>query len=139
MNDSAFVDANVLIYAHDIDAGIKQSKAASLVRELWSSGLGVVSTQVLQECYVNITRKIPTPVPRAEARELLRSYAVWRVELLDAKDVIATSELEERSRLSFWDALIVAAACKAGVRTIYSEDLNAGQVLEGVRVENPFS
>jgi predicted nucleic acid-binding protein len=138
MSDSVFVDTNVLIYAHDVDAGRKHAVAAQLVRDLWSSREGVLSTQVLQEFYVNVTRKIPAPVSRALARELLRTYAVWRVVLIDVDDVSRASELEEEIQLSFWDALILAAAAKAGAKILLSEDLNPGQIIRGVRIENPF-
>ena len=139
MSDRVFVDTNVLIYAHDVDAGAKHAAAATLVRDLWASGLGVISTQVLQEFYVNVTRKIPVPLPRAVARDVVSSYAVWHVEPIDVDRIRAASELEERTRLSFWDALIVIAARESGAATILSGDLNAGQRIEGLRVVDPFA
>ena len=138
MSDRVFVDTNILIYAHDIDAGRKHAVAAERVRGLWMSRDGVVSLQVLQELYVNVTRKIPKPLSRKIARELVGSYAAWTVQRLDAADIVDASEIEERHKLSFWDALIVAAARKAMATTLLSEDLSHGQRIEGVRVENPF-
>ena len=137
-SDRVFVDTNVLIYAHDLDAGTKRTVASEVLEGLWKSRLGVLSTQVLQEFYVNVTRKIPRPLPPRSAREVVGRYAAWEVEPMGASGVLRASELEEKHRLSFWDALIVVAARAAGAARILSEDLNAGQRIEGVLVENPF-
>lgn len=138
MSDKVFVDTNVLIYAHDVDAGAKHTVAAGLVRDLWATRVGVLSTQVLQEFYVNVTRKIPAPVSRAVARDIVTSYAVWQIEPIDVDRVREASELEERHRLSFWDALILVAARRGGAEKILSEDLNPGSRTNGVLVVNPF-
>ena len=138
MNDRRFVDTNVLLYAHDRDAAEKHERAAAVVRGLWETETGVVSVQVLQEFYVNVTRKIPRPLPPAEARAVIRAYRAWRVERPDADTVLHASEIQERNRLSFWDAMIVATAVSSGAATLLSEDLQHGQLIEGVRVENPF-
>ena len=139
MTDRVFVDTNVLLYAHDVDAGRKRAVAAALLRELWNTHRGVLSTQVLQEFYVNVTRKIRKPLAPAMAREIIRSYAAWPLRLMDMDDVLRASEIEEIHRLSFWDALIVVAAHRLGATTLVSEDLNAGQRIEGVLVKNPFA
>ena len=132
------VDTNVLVYAHDADAGVKHELAKSRVSELWAAGTGVISTQVLQELYVTITRKIAVPVDRSTARELLRTYSAWLAAPTDVDLVVRASELEEVYRLSFWDALIITAASHARATALLSEDLNDGQIIEGVRIENPF-
>lgn len=139
MPDRVFVDTNILIYAHDLEAGRKHEVARSVVRDLWTSRLGVLSTQVLQEFYVNMTRKIPIPLPRATVRQIVRSYAAWQVEVPGPDMILRASELEERYQLSFWDALVVVAAVEGGAARILSEDLNPGQTLDGVVVENPFA
>jgi predicted nucleic acid-binding protein len=139
MPDKVFLDTNVLIYAHDADAGRRHHTARRIVEELWESRLGVVSTQVLQEFYVNVTRKIPTPLPKSTAREVVVAYAAWEVERIAVPHVVQASELEERYQLSFWDALIVVAAQGAGAAKLLSEDLPAGRRFGGVRVENPFA
>ncbi len=139
MNARVFVDSNVLIYAHDIDAGEKRERASGVLETLWESRMGVLSTQVLQEFYVNVTRKIPTPLERTTAREILRHYRSWQTERIDPADVLRASEIEEAHGLNFWDALIVVAAAKGGAERLLSEDLNPGQVIEGVAIENPFS
>ncbi len=138
MSDRVFVDTNVLIYAHDVDAGRKHEIAAGLLADLWRTRRGVLSTQVLQEFYVNVTRKIPAPLPRDVARQIASSYGVWRVETIELEQVLRASELEERHRLAFWDALIVCSARKAGASRLLSEDFAHGQRIDGVLVENPF-
>ena len=77
MTGKRFVDSNILIYAHDADAAERQRRAAEVLAELWDSGLGVLSTQVLQEFYVNVTRKIKGPLSPAVVREMVRDYAHW--------------------------------------------------------------
>ena len=139
MSDRVFVDTNVLIYAHDVDAGERHAAAARLVAELWETRRAVISTQVLQEFYVNATRKIPSPLSRAVARQFVRTYSAWQTETVGPQDIQFASELEEQHQLSFWDALIVAAALKAGAGTILTEDLSPGRSISGVRIENPFA
>ena len=126
MSDRAFIDTNVLIYAHDVDAGERHAVAARLVADLWETRRAVISTQVLQEFYVNVTRKIPSPLLHAVARQFVRTYSAWQTEIVDPQDIQLASELEEQHQLSFWDALIVAAAVKAGAGTILTEDLSPG-------------
>jgi len=133
-----FVDTNILIYAHDLDAGEKHLKAAEVVRTLWDSGTGVLSTQVLQEFYVNVTRKIPQPLPLSKARGLVGAYGAWDVSCPTLETLLAASEIQERHQLSFWDAMIVAAAQEAGADTLLTEDLNHGQLIEGIHVVNPL-
>jgi len=139
MSERVFVDTNILVYAHDLDAGDKRTVAARRVKELWAGKQGLISTQVLQELYVNVTRKIPSPLSPAAARDIVRSYCVWQVEVLGPEMVLQASELAERHRVSFWDGLILTAALQGRATRILSEDLNPGQVIEGVLVENPFA
>ena len=87
MSGRAFVDTNVLVYAHDVDAGERHVVAARLVAELWETRGAVISTQVLQEFYVNATRKIPSPLPRAAAREVIKTYAVWQTEVIGPLEI----------------------------------------------------
>ena len=138
MSGRVFLDSNVLIYAHDLDAGPKRDIAARVLEGVWEDGTGVISTQVLQEFYVNVTRKIPNPLPPARARGIVENYLFWHIETNDSATILQASEIEERHRLSFWDALIVAAACRGRAEKILSEDLNHGQRVEGVLIENPF-
>jgi predicted nucleic acid-binding protein len=137
MNGKTFVDTNILIYAHDADAGIKHEIARNLLRELWHRRAGVLSPQVLQEFYVNVTRKIASPLPKPAARALVDSYALWCGETSPA-DLAAAFRIEDENHIGFWDALIVASAWKSGAERIVSEDLNADQIIAGVRIVNPF-
>jgi predicted nucleic acid-binding protein len=137
--DKVFVDSNVLVYAHDLDAKERHDRAVGIVRDLWESRNGALSTQVLQEFYVNVTRKIPKPLKKSTARELARNYGSWQTEIIDRSDIFRASELEESSRISFWDALIIVAAAKSGASLLLSEDLNDGQTIAGVTIEDPFS
>ena len=139
MTAPLFVDTNVLIYAHDVRAAERHDIAKALILELWRTQRGVLSTQVLQEFYVNLTRKIPSPLLRIDARRLIRQYSAWPVVTLDAAAVADASELEEGQQISFWDALIVVAAKRSGAAALLTEDLTSGQLLAGVRVINPFT
>jgi predicted nucleic acid-binding protein len=138
MSDKTFVDTNVLIYAHDVDAREKHAVAKDLLRDLWSERCGVVSMQVLQEFYVNVTRKIASPIPKDAARLVVNTYSIWCVETTPA-EISAAFRIEDESRIGFWDALIVASAVKSGAIRILSEDMNAQQKISGIRIENPFT
>ena len=138
MSDKTFIDTNILIYAHDVDAKAKHDVARSILRELWSARTGVLSLQVLQEFYVNVTRKIASPLPMEAARLVVNSYAIWCMETTPA-EIASAFRIEDESRIGFWDALVVASAVKCGATRILSEDLNAEQMIAGVRIENPFS
>ena len=136
--DRIFVDTNVLIYAHDVDAGQKHQIAQGLLAELWNKRTGVLSVQVLQEFYVTVTRKLIRPLSAKDTRNIIRNYLTWHIEINDSLSVLNASRIEENYKVSFWDALIVAAASKAKVSKIQTEDLKSGQVIEGILIENPF-
>lgn len=138
MSDKTFVDTNVLIYAHDVDAKARYETAKTVLHYLWAERTGVLSTQVLQEFYVNVTRKIPHPISKESARLVVHAYAVWCVDVTSA-EIFSAFRIEDESRIAFWDALIVASAVKSGATRILSEDLNAEQIISGVRIENPFA
>jgi predicted nucleic acid-binding protein len=137
MSGKAFLDTNVLIYAHDIDANAKNEIAKAVLRELWSERTGVLSMQVLQEFYVNVTRKIPSPLSKDLARSVVSSYVAWCMETTPT-EISAAFRIEDESQIGFWDALIVSSAVKSGATRILSEDLNAGQRIAGILIENPF-
>jgi predicted nucleic acid-binding protein len=134
-----FVDTNVLAYAHDRSEPSKQRVAAALLASLWHSRTGVVSTQVLQELYVVLTRKFRPPLPGVTARRLVASYGRWRTVVVDVPIILWAATLAERRRISFWDALIVTAARAAGAARLVSEDLQPGLRVGGLRIENPFT
>jgi len=139
MSGKCFVDTNVLVYAHDADAGAKHLRAKEVLDELWDSGNGVISTQVLQELCLNVRRKYRRPFSLEETQILIQTYTRWEVVINDTKSILEALAFEERYKVSFWDALILQAAESAGVETLLSEDLAAGQRYSGFRVENPFA
>jgi predicted nucleic acid-binding protein len=139
MTAPVFVDTNVLVYSRDTRNAIKHERAREWMVFLWDTKRGRVSRQVLHEYYVTVTRKLRPGLSTEEARSDVRALFHW----LSAVDPEATIEsawtCQDRCSLSFWDALIVGAAQSMGCGCVLSEDLPAGQELEGVRVVNPFA
>ncbi len=138
MSDKIFVDTNILVYAHDLSSTDRHTKAATIIENLWQAETGVISVQVLQEFYVTLTRKIKNPLKPAEAREIIVNYFSWPVQVNDPEMTLQASEIGEKNNLSFWDALIIAAALRLHAKKMITEDLNHGQIIEGILVENPF-
>ena len=136
MTAPVFVDSNVFIYAID-EANLEKHKAARLWRsELWKSRLGRISFQVLQEFYANVDRK--RPAARKQLQAEIRNLMSWRPVTINASLIEDAWMIEARYRISFWDALIVAAAKAASCRYLLTEDLQAGQEYGGVLAVNPF-
>lgn len=133
-----FVDTNILIYAHDRSAGTKHEIASELIRSLWESGNGSLSVQVLQEFFVNITRKVPRPLEVAMAAEIIADLATWDVHAPTAADVLDAIQMAGRYGITFWDSMILVSAQSLGCETVWSEDLSAGQRYGGVQVLNPL-
>jgi predicted nucleic acid-binding protein len=134
-----FCDTNLFVYAYDVTAGARRRHAQGILARLWDSADGVISVQVLQELFVALTRKIPQPLPGHEARAIVSDLTTWRVVEPSARDVLTAIDGAARWQLSFWDAMILTAANRAGATTVWSEDLNDGQRFDGVVVRNPFS
>jgi predicted nucleic acid-binding protein len=134
-----FVDTNILVYAYDETAGRKYERAKNLMERLWVNQEGVLSTQVLQEFYVTVTTKIPNPLSARSARRIVSDLGTWNVAVLEVPDILKAGELGERYRISFWDALIVAAALKEDSEILWSEDFNSGQKYDTLAVRNPFT
>ena len=134
--EPTFLDTNVLVYADDLDAGPKRDRALNLVEEHVRARAMVVSTQVLQEFFVVVTRKLGVPADVARRKvELLASQEVITIQ---PTTILAAIDLHRLHSLSFWDALIVSAASLGGCTRLLSEDLQHGQVFNNVRIENPF-
>ncbi len=133
-----FVDTNVLVYAYDMSAGEKAEVAREILLELWENGTGVISTQILQEFYVVVTRKIPRPMDSRTARGIIDDLLVWEVVVNDEKAILEAIDISEKHRISFWDSLVVQAASKSGATVLLSEDLHPGKIAKGVTVRNPF-
>ena len=133
-----FVDSNVLVYAFDSSAEAKHAAAQRLLAGLWKRETGCLSVQVLQEFFVTVTRKVPRPLSIDTAADRVRELAVWKVFAPTADDVLVAIALQKKARLSFWDAMVIHAAAESGCDVLWTEDLNDGQVLRGVRIRNPF-
>ena len=138
MIDKVFVDSNILIYAHDLDAGVRQQRAADCLKQLWEARNGRLSTQVLQEFYVNVTQKIKLPLSRSAAREVVRNYTPWVQSLITPGTVLRASEISDAWQLSFWDSMILAAAEQNQAAQLFSEDMSHGQIIAGIKIVNPF-
>jgi predicted nucleic acid-binding protein len=133
-----FVDANVLVYAEDRDAGDKHFIARDLVADLWRTGDGVLSVQVLQEFFVNVTRKVPRPLRPKEALAIVEQYLTWRVVENTGDLLLAGIRLASDLKISFWDALVIAAARTERCDRLLTEDLNHGQRIGDLTIVNPF-
>jgi predicted nucleic acid-binding protein len=138
MSGSAFVDTKVLVYARDKGAGDKQARAESLLLELWESRRGRVSIQVLNEYFVTVTRKLKPGMSADEAWADLSLLQAWAPVPLDWRLVERGRSIHKEHRLSWWDALVVAAAQRCDCEVLYSEDMAHGSTIGGVRIENPF-
>lgn len=138
MTVRTFVDSNVLIYAHDADSGLRQRRASEELAQLWASGAGLLSTQVLQEFYVNVTRKIKSPLTPGSAREVVRDYAHWVESAITPATIVRASEIGEVWQLPFWDGMILAAAEQSRATRVLTEDLGHGARIAGIEIVNPF-
>ncbi len=137
MPGRVFLDSNILVYAQDAGSPDKQRKSREAIATLVGSGDGVISTQVMQEFYVTATRKIG--VPPLVAKGVLKTFAVFEIVQISSLLIQEAVDCSILNQLSFWDSLILAAAASAGCSTIYSEDLNPGQSILGVKVRNPLA
>ena len=136
---AVFVDSNILIYSQDATDPQKQSHALNWLEVLWRTRTGRISFQVLREVYVNVTRKVPTPLPTARAQTLVRLFLEWHPRPEDAEFFEVAWDIEVRFKLSWWDSMIVAAAHLSESRFLLTEDFQESIQLNNVTVINPFS
>jgi predicted nucleic acid-binding protein len=134
---NVFVDANVLIYADDERDQVKHQKAQHWLEHLWAHRTGRLSTQVLNEYYAVVTKKIPGVI-LGDARAKVRRYQNWQPWQLDQQTVETAWGFEARLGYNYWDCLILAAANHSGCRFLLSEDMQNGQVVNAVTIINPF-
>lgn len=127
--EPTFVATDVLVYAYDADAGAMHQSARSQLQALWQNESGLISTQVLQEFYVTVTRKLSRPQPRRTARAVIATCGAWPVHRPDVDDMVAASDLEERHQ--FWEALIIVSARRSRAHSLLAEDLQDGQRFDG--------
>jgi predicted nucleic acid-binding protein len=136
MSDRVFLDTNILLYAQDAGSPEKHLRSRDVIARLAESGDGVISTQVMQEFYASATRKLG--IQPLAAKAVLKTFTVFEIVHVSTDLIHDAIDCSVLNALSFWDALIVAAAAAAGCPTLYTEDLNNGQIILGVRVENPL-
>ena len=135
----SFVDTNVLVYAFDKSGSPKKRVAERLMNDLMEEDRLRVSTQILQELFVTLTRKVSRRCSIAEALAVLEELTAWPLVVVDYAAIRAAVGLADEAKLSFWDALVVVAAARSGAAVLYTEDLNDGQEILGVRIKNPFA
>jgi predicted nucleic acid-binding protein len=134
-----FVDTNVLVYAFDKNRSPKKQLAQLLLNELMEEDRLRLSTQVLQELFVTLTRKVSQRCSHEEALAVLDDLSAWPTMVVDLAAIRAAVGLVDQAKLSFWDALVVVAAARTGAAVLYTEDLNHGQEILGVQIRNPFA
>ncbi|MFI5397808.1 MAG: PIN domain-containing protein [Candidatus Binatia bacterium] len=132
----SFFDTNVLAYTDDHDSPTKQSRALALFEEARRAGAGAVSTQVMQEYFVTVTRKLGVPVD--VARRKVELFARLGLVVIDLADVLAAIDLHRLHQIAFWDALVVRAAQRANCSALYTEDMQHGRRIDGLSILNPF-
>ncbi len=133
----SFIDTNILIYAEANDDAAKQQTALALIKQLNTASVGVLSTQVLQE-YCNIAIK-KLKLPAAHIRAQLDLYEQFEVVQVTPAIIRVALDVHQTRSISFYDAIVRASAKTAGCKVLYSEDMNAGEMMNGVRIVNPFA
>jgi predicted nucleic acid-binding protein len=134
-----FFDTNVLVYLFDTDSPDKRTKARALFQAHVRAGDILISSQVLQEFYVAVTRKLARPLDAAAAADAVASFAELPLVQIDSKLILSGINRSRNNQLSFWDALVVQAAIEGHAGTLYSEDMQDGLTPDGLKVVNPFS
>jgi len=140
MSDKIFVDTNVLVYAYDRSEPEKQKQARQVLDYLTTAGAGAISTQILSEFFVTVTRKLAAPLSNKQAYDRVKNYLQsWTTLNLTGMIILEAARGVCDYQFSFWDAQIWAAARLNQISTVFSEDFNTGAVIEGVRFVNPFA
>jgi len=136
--DKVFLDTNIIIYAYDLSHKEKHGKALEIIEALWTSGLGVVSTQVLQEFFYSVTKMIPRPLDVKAVLEIIKDFLKWEVVVNNGDSIIEAIEIYQKYKYSFWDSLIITSAIRGGANLLISEDFSHGQIIKGIKITNPF-
>ena len=139
MTGVVFLDTNVLVYLFDADAPSKQKRAREILDKQVRDGQALLSTQVLQEFYVTVTRKLASPLDEQTAEQAVQDLALLPIVQLDSALILAAIARSREDRISFWNALIIQAALSGGAQRLYSEDMQDGRMIEELRIENPFA
>jgi predicted nucleic acid-binding protein len=134
----AFIDTNILVYAHDLSTGKKHYLACNLIDGMQSKKVCCSSIQVMQEFHVTVTQKIKRPMTIDQSIAILADLSKWKIHTPGSEDVLAAIAIQQRYQLSYWDAMIVHSALVCNCERLYSEDFSHGRIIEGVIVVNPF-
>jgi len=139
MNDKVLVDTNVLVYAYDRAEPQKQQQAIALLDQLVQHDMGALTTQILAEFFVTVTRKLAAPLNPADAYTRIEHFLLaWTVYETSGLVVLEAARGVRDHQLSYWDAQIWATARLYQSPVVLSEDFSSGSSLEGVRFVNPF-
>jgi len=138
MSGKCFVDSDILVYAHDRSAGVKHLRAQMLLEQLWTSGWGVLSTQVLEELCIQLCHNTGNTLPVEEVCLMVRDYSTWDMVTTTPALVLEALEAERRQEVPFWDALILETAKRAGASILYSENLAKMQRYGAIQIVNPL-
>ncbi len=133
-----FVDTNIIVYAYDVSAGEKHHKAVEIMKDIWSTGYGIISSQVLQEFFVNVTGKIPKPLNVPAAKEIVKDLLKWKTVSINGEIILEAIDIHKEHKFSFWDSAIIAAAVEGGAGILLSEDLTDKYKIKGIVIKNPF-
>jgi predicted nucleic acid-binding protein len=139
MKGRVFVDTNVLVYLFDTDDPSKQRRAQNLLGDEDLRTHIILSTQVLQEFYVSVTKKLATPLTPETALKAVQDLAAFPIVQIDTSLILLAIHRSRQAKLSFWDSLILEAALVAGATLLYSEDFQTSAVFGKLRIVNPFN
>jgi predicted nucleic acid-binding protein len=138
MSGKCFVDTDILVYAHDRSAGVKHLRAQMLLEQLWTSGWGILSAQVLEELCIQLCHNAGSPLPVEEVCLMVRDYSTWDVVTATPALILEALDVERRQEVPFWDALILETAKRAGASILYSENLAKMQRYGAIQIVNPL-
>ncbi len=134
----SFFDTNILVYLFDEDYPERKAQAQTLLKKETENGRIVVSTQVLQEFYVTVTRKLEVPLSPEKAEEVVSQFMVFPLVEISSSHILKAIRKSINLQFSFWDALIIEAAISGGASILYTEDLQHGQIIDNLKILNPF-
>lgn len=137
-DDLIFIDTNILVYANDVSDERKRERARQIIHDVIVEGNGCISTQVLAEFWVTVTRKLAIPLSAELAREQIQLLSSLKIIPVDHAMVLEALQIQERWQFSYWDAQILAAANRASCAFVYTEDLHDGALIGSVTIKNPF-
>lgn len=137
-SDNIFVDTNIIVYCFDDANQVKKRKSIEIMEDLWDSQKGVLSLQVLKEFFVTVTRKLVNKMDFNDAKKVVYDLMTWNLFIDTKTSFIKAIEIVERYGFSIWDASVLTSAIMSNCGIIYTEDLQNNQIIEGVRVVNPF-